>query len=403
MTPWLSSNPLWENFAGRALFLSGYGGADFGEVRSTVERVGDGDRQAWHREWTATADRIEAIGDEAAAANRRVSAREAYIRAATYHRTAYYPFFGPTVNEQLASSSRREWEALQKLLPLDDPPAELFDLPFEGTRLTGVFVPAGDGRRPTLVCTNGYDSSVAEMFVAHALAAKRHGYHCLLFDGPGQGRPLIEQGLAMRPDWETVVGAVLDAAERDPRIDQDRMMLHGWSFGGYLSPRAATKVAPRLAALVADPGQWDMRASVLPGLPLSEERKAVFPDIDPAELRPLQDRLDSADAPPDLRWKLLQRGPLVHQVRGLFEYLATINGYEISSVVSGITCPTLVILAENDPVADQAEILFNAIPAKTKKLQRFVAAEGAGEHTQTTSRRLFHQRMYDWLDEVLGI
>jgi len=29
-------------------------------------------------------------------------------------------------------------------------------------------------------------------------------------------------------------------------------------------------------------------------------------------------------------------------------------------------------------------------------------AEGAGMHTEALARTLYHQRMFDWLDETLG-
>jgi len=32
---------------------------------------------------------------------------------------------------------------------------------------------------------------------------------------------------------------------------------------------------------------------------------------------------------------------------------------------------------------------------------RFLTAEGAGDHTAIMARSLFHQRVFDWLDEVM--
>jgi len=181
----------------RALFWAGTG-SDFGEVKTT-SAVHD-----WHREWTATAERIESIGDECVRRKHSVSAREAYIRAATYHRTAYYPLFGLTVESPLAESSRREWNAMVKAAPLFDPPIEILEIPYENTTLPALLMRAGTGNlpRPLIVHTNGYDSTACEMLLGNALAGVARGYHFLLFDGPGQGRALIEQRLPMRPDWE---------------------------------------------------------------------------------------------------------------------------------------------------------------------------------------------------------
>src|SRR5438094_6706395 len=60
---WLSHNEMWEAFGTRALFWAGTG-SDFGEVKNTIGRIGAGDVHDWHREWTATAERIESIGGQ---------------------------------------------------------------------------------------------------------------------------------------------------------------------------------------------------------------------------------------------------------------------------------------------------------------------------------------------------
>jgi len=95
----LSSNSLYDGFGQRGLFHAYYGGADFGEVTTTAERIGDStSADDWHREWVATADRVAGIGDESAAAGHAVSAREAYLRASTYYRTSYFPLYGKPVD-----------------------------------------------------------------------------------------------------------------------------------------------------------------------------------------------------------------------------------------------------------------------------------------------------------------
>jgi hypothetical protein len=82
--PILSSNPMWEAFGLRALPYSLYGGSDIGECVTTIERIGDGSANDWHREWTATANRIVEIAEESERLGHMVSAREAYLRATTY-------------------------------------------------------------------------------------------------------------------------------------------------------------------------------------------------------------------------------------------------------------------------------------------------------------------------------
>ena len=397
----LSDNAMYEAFGERALFQATYGGADFGECTSTVERIGDGSIDDWHREWVATADRVAGIGDQSAAAGHAVSAREAYIRASTYYRTAYFPLCGKPVDPRLVEAFERETEAFHKAAPLFSPPIEVFEIPFEGDSLPAYLVKVDDSGtpRPTIIQTNGYDSNIQEMYLSHAPAAIRRGYNYLGFDGPGQGRNLIRDGMPIRPDWENVVRPVIDFALEQPEIDPERLVLVGWSFGGFLAPRAAS-FEHRVAALVADPGQWDLRDAVIPALPLSDEEKQRFPDIDPESLRPMEEWMRSPEGDPMLRWRLLQRGLWVNGVDNLFDYFASMLHYELSPVANQISCPTLLTAAEGDPIATGAPKLLEAIDVP-KALVRFAAAEGAGGHCEGAARTLYHQRVFDWLDEVL--
>lgn len=51
-----------------------------------------------------------------------------------------------------------------------------------------------------------------------------------------------------------------------PGVDPSRIVLQGWSFGGYHAPRAAT-AEHRLAACISDSGPYDLRAATLDRVP----------------------------------------------------------------------------------------------------------------------------------------
>jgi len=401
--PLLSANPMWENFATRTLFSASYGGADFGECQTTMVRIGDGDADAWYREWLVTADQLAQTAAASEAGGHAVSAREAYVRAASYYRTSYQPLFGAPVDPRLRAAFDKESDALAAAARLADPPVEIVEIPFEDGSLPGMLAqPAGNGAvRGTIVHTNGYDSDLSEMYVAHVPAAIERGYRILLFDGPGQGRNLIRDAKPIRHDWEAVVGPVIDWVVEQPGVDPDRIVLAGWSFGGFLAPRAAA-FQPRLAALIADPGQWDQRDAIAPILPLADEQKEDFPDIDPHALDEMEEWLVGPKGDPMLRWALLQRGKWVHAKPTLFETLADLARFRLSDVADRIGCPTLLTQAENDPISAAALKLHDALTVERKTLIKFTAAEGAGDHCEASGRRLFHQRAYDWLDETLA-
>jgi len=400
--PLLSANDEWEAFGQRALLWAPSGGADFGECLQTVAAVGeDGTADDWYREWTATADRIAAAADESATRGHDVSAYEAYLRASTYYRVSYFPLFGAPVDPRLVTAFGRDEETFALAAARAPFPVEPVEIDFDGIQLPAYFARPddSDAPRPTIVQTNGYDSNVHEMFLSHAEAAIRRGYNWLGFDGPGQGRPLVHDGLHMRPDWETVVVPVIDHALEQPAVDPDRIVLVGWSFGGFLAPRAAA-FEHRIAALVADPGQWDQRDVLVPQLPLSDDEKRLFPDIDRSALDPMDTWLrEKAD--PLLRWRLLDRGLWVNGVETLFDYFVSMLGFELSSVASEIACPALLTQAEGDPIAAGAQRLHDAITTE-KALVHFTQAEGAGGHCETMARSLYHQRVFAWLDEVLS-
>src|SRR5215208_7068610 len=392
---------MYERQATATLGYAFYGGSEPGEVLATVRKIREGDAEGWYREWNATADRIFELAEKSVAAGHRVSAREAYLRACIYYHTSFVFLFGTPVDRRLIGAFDREVDAFEKAA-LFEPPVEPVEIPYEGTALPGYFYRVdGSGRpRPTVIATNGYDSTVQAMHFGHAAAAVRRGYNCLIFDGPGQGRVLYKQGIHMRPDWENVVTPVVDyAISHQPEMDPERIVLIGWSFGGYLAPRAASG-EHRLAACIADPGQWDL-LEAMKGFFTSLPKEALedLPEIDPSLLKPIEEHI-MGDA--SLRWSIVQRAFWVHGIDSLADYLRIAKDFELSSVVDQIRCPTLVTQAENDPVARFAGRLYDAL-GSPKELLRFTAAEGAGDHCEVMARSLFHQKSFDWLDETLGV
>jgi alpha-beta hydrolase superfamily lysophospholipase len=276
-------------------------------------------------------------------------------------------------------------------------------IPFGDRTFPAYFLPAaGRARdvRPLVILTDGYDATVTDMYFASAVAASWRGYHCLFFDGPGQGEMLFEHGMWLRPDWESVIAPVMDFALQFHEIDPERIALIGWSLGGYLSARAATS-EHRLAACVADPGLFgpadQMRKTVL-RLGASPEAAQNLADIDDTILDGIEQMM-LGDR--HLRWTIVQRGFFVHGVDNLRDYLRALQDYTLAGRVESIECPTLLTAAENDPLSAGAEELFDALRCPKKTLLKFTAAEGAGTHVEQLNRSLLNTRVYDWLDGVL--
>jgi len=391
------SDPLFEVWAQRALMNIAEGGCEMGEVLSLVSRIPAGDTSAWHTEWCALANRLFEQARECQQSGHLISARQLYQRAATYYRTSYPLLFGAPTDPRVREAYRNEARAFRCAAQLFNPPIEPQAIPFENTTLPGYFYSGGEGTRPLLICTNGYDDTLHTMHYAHAVAAQRRGYHVLTFDGPGQGAPLIEHGLTLRPDWENVVGAVLDYILARPDINHKKVALVGWSFGGFLAPRAAAG-EPRIKALIADPGQWDMLDAIAGMLKRmgAQDLIAALPNLPEEANAPI---MQAVDHNPALKWTLVQRGFWVHGVTSFTEYVKALAQFTVSDRVQQIQCPVLITKAENDPIAGMAQTLFDAIQAP-RTFKHFTAEEGAGDHCEAMARSVYHQHAYDWLDTV---
>ncbi|GLZ49794.1 alpha/beta hydrolase [Actinomycetospora sp. NBRC 106375] len=379
----------------RALDTIPSGGADVGESFMTARRIAPGDHDGWLREWQALGDRVLAAADASAAAGRRVSAYEGYLRAMTYHRTSGIFLYRPPLDPEFVDAHRRQRDAFARAAARSPWRIEPVEIPYGTTPLAAWWVrPDGDGPHPTVAMVGGYDGTKEESFVAGGVAALRRGYAVLLVDGPGQGAALTEQGLVFRPDWEAVVTPQVDWLLARPEVDRQRIVLMGRSWGGYLAPRAAT-VEHRIAALVADAPQYDPGAGARYLLP--EQYRDRFDTGDPDELNAVL-RQEMA-ASPAVAF-ILDRGMLTHGFATPIDYLRGSADYTLEGLAPRITCPTLLCTGENDVRGNAAQPLFDALTVP-KECLRFTNADGAGEHDEAGAAALWSQRVFDWLDATL--
>lgn len=379
----------------RALDTIFYGGADIGECYSTAHRIPEGDEDAWHREWYGTGERVYGLAEDSRASGHLVSARQAFLRAATYFRSAMVFFYRPPLDPRFVDAFRRQRDAFRQAAALFSPAGETITIPYEGTTLPGYFFTpdSSPSPRPTLILTDGYDGTVEELYVTGGAAALQRGYNCLLYDGPGQGGALIEQQLYFRPDWENVVRPVVDYALSRSEVDPSRISLMGRSFGGYLAPRAAT-AEHRLAALIGDAVQYAPAQGRKNLLPLAYRDQ--IDTGDPAELNGVLEAAMRENAMTDFA---MNRGMLTHGVPTPIDYLRASALYTLEGIAGQITCPTLICEGEGDVRGGNARPLYDALTAP-KEYILFTDSEGAGAHDEAGAASLFSQRVFDWLHTV---
>ena len=378
----------------RTLYHSYERAADLGEAFSTAARIKPGDYGSWYDEWSKTAETVRAAAAESQAGGRAVSAAEAFLRASEYHRQAYFFVRHDLDDPRLLAgynAMRDCFRAAARLLPF---PCEEVSIPFEQGALRGYLSLADDsGRdRPTVLYPAGYDSP-AEDGSFFAFPALRRGFNVLSFEGPGQGGVLYEQRLFFRPDFEAVLTPVVDWALQRPEVAGDRLVLVGRSFGGFLAPRGAS-AEHRLAALVADPGQYDMGSRLRARTPADLFERALADDqsVD-AELQPL---LDDPHGQEYFGARMAAHGtPTVRQ------WYQALMLFSLEGRADQITCPTLVTDGEGDFAGEQSVQLYEALTCP-KQRRHFTDAEGAGGHCEGMGQQVWNQYTFDWIEDTLA-
>src|SRR5712692_1455984 len=304
----------------------------------------------------------------------------------------------PATDPEMTVLSAGQHDTFAAAVALFDTPVQAVSIPYEGTTLPAYLFLVDDSgaARPTIIYNSGYDSTREESYFAIAAAALRRGYNVLAFDGPGQGAALREQKLVMRPDWEAVITPVVDYALTRGEIAAGKIVLFGYSLGGYLVARAAA-FEHRVAALILDDGIHDFHAAFAGNLPpfigswIEQGRDDVAV--------PVLTMLTTVST--QLRWGL-RNGRWVFGASSFADLIRKARDYTLDGVAHQITAPTLIMDPENDRfLKGQPQLVHKALASADATLVTLTGADGAGEHTHAGALGQAHPVMFDWLDTTL--
>lgn len=226
---------------------------DFEEVVASVQKYDD-----WCQAWSDKAAVHEALGRDALATKKLLSAGEHLQRAGVYYHFGKFLFVHDL--PQMKAAHMRAVECRKLALPYLTPPGERVAIPFEGKHLFGILrKPAqssasGGAKPPVMIMACGLDSAKEETEAYEAPFLAR-GIAILVFDGPGQGE--AEYDWPIRGNYETAVKAVCDYIETRSDVDTKRIGLWGVSLGGYYAPRSAA-FEKRVTACIALSGPYSM-------------------------------------------------------------------------------------------------------------------------------------------------
>jgi pimeloyl-ACP methyl ester carboxylesterase len=376
-----------------------YGGSDLGEMIATAGLIKEGDEESWFTEFDKLARRILSRADASLAAGHRESAREAYLRASTYFRTAEFYLHSNPGDPRILSESRASQKAYAQAAKLSGPTWEPVQIPYEGTTLPGYFYKVDNSGkpRPTIIFFGGFDSSVEELFYCGGAPAIRRGYNCLTFDGPGQGAPLREQKLPFRYDWEKVVTPAVDYALTRSDVDGANLALIGMSLGGYWAARSVA-FEHRFRAAVFFDGVYDWYQAVRGLLP--KEAVAALDAGDSVSFEEIvYKRMQNNTA---LRW-LVTNAVWTFGASSFSDFVTKAKQYTMDGVAGQIQCPCLVLEADGDMFfRGQPRQIYDALQVP-KEIVRFTAADGAENHCQSGALAYKDEVVFNWLDETLKL
>jgi dipeptidyl aminopeptidase/acylaminoacyl peptidase len=375
---WIHSFPgnfVWSNAALVTKGMAPYGAVALGEMDEVCERLkhrqNEGD--AWREEWCALGARLESEAVAAATEGREMTAGNYYLRAGMYYFTGER-FVPP--GEDKRALGRKALDCQQAGLRRRYPNIEFVEVPYEGTTLPALFMkaPGVSGRAPTVVVFDGMDNckEMSVLFAGLEFAAR--GMHTLAIDGPGQGESLRLRGLSARHDYEVPGAAAYDWVVARPDVDRERVVVMGYSFGGYYAARIAA-FEPRYAAGVAFAAlHWDLAAW---------QREI--------QRRHQTDPTTTAQSTFHFRW-----------VMGCPDMDAAIEKaqrFSLAGVAKQITKPFLIVHAEDDRVVpvESARKLYDAIGSTRKRLKIFTAADGSTYHAQADNRQVGVDYIADWI------
>ena len=374
------------NYRWSAAFVNMLGTAPFGGVdMSELHQIGrmlegksgdDDDDEAWFDACVKVADIVRSRADKFRSENYPVAAAPFYLRACHYYQMGER--FRTPKDQRALDAYRTAVECFHQFVALSGTKIEIVDVPFEGKKLPGYFVPAQNAksaRPPCVVFFDGLDITKEIQFLRGVPDLVRRGISVLVMDGPGTGEAIRFRNMPLRHDYEKAGSACIDYLEGRGDVDAKRIGIVAISLGGYYAPRCAA-LDQRFAACIAWGAIWDYYGTWKKRIDAGFKASMSVPGH-------------------HIMWIL--------GVDTLDAALKKLEPFRLDGVVQKMRCPFLVVHGEDDeqiPLKD-AQALYNASGSTDKTLRVFTAEEGGAQHCQRDYLSLGTATMWNWFEDKL--
>jgi alpha/beta superfamily hydrolase len=380
--------------------LSGaaYEGADIGEVLVAANEIKEGDFESFHNAFNDLANRVH---DQAIAIDSKkhpLSARSSFFRSSAYYRAADAYLHGNWSDPRIMELWEKQATDYNKAIALLPQPGQRIEIRADNFIVPAIFFKTDKpGKRPTVILGQGYDGAMEDLYHVMGKAAVERGMNVIVYEGPGQPTVRRYQDLGFVLEWERVITPIVDYILTREDVDASKIALMGYSFGGFLAPRAAA-FEHRLAAVIAIDGVYNFGESILNQF--GEEPAKLVRAGEKEAVDTLGKQLQAnPDAPTTIRWGINQ-GEWTFKTHSAYDFVSKAQEYTLKGLVDKIKTPVFVGEAESD-------IFFEGQATKLAKelgdlgtYHMFKNVLGAGEHCQIGASVLMNQVSLDWLEDV---
>lgn len=335
--------------------------------------------EAWFQNWSRLGDHLVDLATKDLDRGWKFSAGEKLMRACNYFLFAERNM--SHADPRRAACYRKAHAVFGQGVAARGDKAERMTVSYKGKELAGwLHLPPGDGPHPCVIFLNGFDSIKEMHYLMYAKAAARRGIAMLFVDQEGTGEAQRFHHLPKTHETEISTGLFVDALEKHPAIDADRIGVAGISAGGYDAPRSAAfekrlKCCVCVGALFAvDQDIQDMFLGQ--GKNVSEG------------LSNMAEHLMTVTGKSDIR-----------------EAVAEFVKRDLTEVIAKVECPLLVIHGENDrqvPLHHAERTISGAVNAAEATLKVFTIGEGSCEHCGIDIKSMTADYAVDWIVAHLG-
>ncbi|MFN0300473.1 MAG: alpha/beta hydrolase family protein [Burkholderiales bacterium] len=274
--------------------------------------------------WREAAERHEALARKAHARGHNAAATYHYDHAVEAYRMAQHPIYFDN-HPVKRTLYRKLSEMVDRRSEVADYPIERVEVPFDdGKTISCLFhMLPGKPKAPVVLYVPGMDQTKEYFPKAYHNVALSRGFHVLSMDGPGQGSSNMQKIRSVNDNYERAGAAVISWLAKHPAVNRRKIAIYGISMGSYWSLRLSS---------------YDHRpAAVVSSVACFNPNNTIFTQSSP-------------------RFKQMFMYMAGYENEERFDEEVA-KGMTVRGYLDKITCPTLLVTGEFDPLCPLEEAI----------------------------------------------